>query len=187
MPLHLDQIDKSWTLFLDRDGVINHELAGDYIRNREGFSFYDLAPENIRLFKKIFYKVIVVTNQRGVSKGLMTEDDLLDIHGHMQRHLSTLDAPVDAIYYCLGGNESPCRKPNPGMALQARDDFPAIDFARSIMVGNNLSDMEFARNAGMHAVFLRTTSPEQPTPHAFIDLDFINLNAFAQALKKAEL
>jgi histidinol phosphatase-like enzyme len=69
------------------------------------------------------------------------------------------------------------------MALAAREDFPEIDFARSVMVGNNLSDMEFGRNAGMHTVFLKTTSPGQPLPHPSIDLAFSSLYDFAKHLR----
>jgi D-glycero-D-manno-heptose 1,7-bisphosphate phosphatase len=182
--LDLKKIDKSWTLFLDRDGVINHESRDEYVLNWKTFVFYDQAPENIRYFNSLFNRIIVVTNQRGISKGLMTVGDLEDIHSNMMRALSEKQARIDRIYYCLGADmNSPCRKPNPGMAHQAKEDFPDLDFNKSIMIGNNLSDMIFARNAGMHAVFLRTTSPDLPLPHPAIDGDFNDLNDFAQALK----
>lgn len=71
------------------------------------------------------------------------------------------------------------------MALLAQAQFPDIDFSRSVMVGNNLSDMYFGRNAGMHTVFLLTTSPDQPIPHPAIDLAFKDLLNFAGALQQA--
>ncbi|RYZ62009.1 MAG: histidinol phosphate phosphatase, partial [Chitinophagaceae bacterium] len=74
------------------------------------------------------------------------------------------------------------RKPNPGMAVQAKKDFPEIDFSKSIMVGNKPSDMRFGRAAGMYTVFLATTNPDQSYPHPDIDLRFNNLAEFAAAL-----
>jgi histidinol phosphatase-like enzyme len=68
------------------------------------------------------------------------------------------------------------------MALQAAKDFPSIDLSKTIMVGNKLSDMQFGRNAGTYTVYLKTTHPEQPLPHADIDLAFDSLIDFAKAL-----
>ena len=71
------------------------------------------------------------------------------------------------------------------MALQAVADFPEIDLKKSLMVGNNMSDMLFGRNAGMKTVFLKTTDPDRELPHDLIDLHFNNLDEFARALKKS--
>ena len=79
-------------------------------------------------------------------------------------------------------NSSPNRKPNPGMALQAQEDFPQIDFSKSIMVGNKLTDMQFARNAGMHSVFIASTNPDISFPHNLIDARFNSLLEFANAI-----
>ncbi len=68
------------------------------------------------------------------------------------------------------------------MAFAAKKDFPGIDLQSSVMVGNNLSDMGFGKNAGMYTVYLRTTNPEQPLPHPLIDLSFNSLYDFAKAL-----
>ena len=76
------------------------------------------------------------------------------------------------------------RKPQPGMAMQAKEMFPSIDFSTSIMVGNRPSDMAFGRNAGLHTVFLATTHPETPFPDPSIDFRFNNLLEFANALSK---
>ncbi len=80
-------------------------------------------------------------------------------------------------------NEAINRKPNAGMALQAKKDFPQIDFEKSIMVGNKLSDMQFGRAKNMHTVFLSTTNPEIAFPHELIDYRFNDLCEFANALK----
>lgn len=183
LPPDLDLIDKNWTLFLDRDGVINHEKKADYIRNWNEFIFYDGAVEAINRLSEKFGKIIVVSNQRGVGKELMTEADLHDIHQKMKNEIETAGGRIDAIYYCTStDNKHPDRKPNPGMALKAKKDFPSIDLSRSIMVGNNTSDMLFGRNAGIYTIFLKTTKPEQQLPHPDIDGWFDSLKDFAKAL-----
>jgi HAD superfamily hydrolase (TIGR01662 family) len=104
----------------------------------------------------------------------------------MQQRIRAKGGRIDKIYYCTDMEaDSPCRKPNPGMALQAARDFPDIDLRRSVMVGNNLSDMGFGRNVGMVTVFLSTTSPETAFPDDRIDARFKDLHAFAAALKKS--
>lgn len=176
-------VDKSWTLFLDRDGVINHEKVADYIYNPGEFVLYDGVLEAMSVFAKRFGKIFITTNQRGIEKGLMTVADLHAIHEYMQNEFSTVGARVDGIYFCSSlDDHHPDRKPNPGMAFQAKAAFPEIEFSKSVIVGNNLSDMEFGRNAGMHTVFVKTTHPRQPFPHPAIDDCFNDLLNFARAL-----
>lgn len=183
--LDLQAIDKTWTLFLDRDGVINLEKEGDYIYNPKEFVFYEGVPQAIRLLGQRFGETILVTNQRGVGKELMTELDLMDIHNYMLKDVEAAGGRIDAIYYCTSvDNSHPDRKPQPGMAYKAKQDFPHIDFSKSVMVGNKLSDMQFGRNAGMHTVYMQTTHPDQPLPHPAIDLAFKSLLNFAEALTK---
>jgi histidinol-phosphate phosphatase family protein len=178
-------IDKSWTLFLDRDGVINHEKADDYIRDIDEFELYDGALQAIPVFNTCFGRIVVVTNQKGIGKKLMTTSDLHLIHGYMRARMDTFGGHIDKIYFAPDlENDSPNRKPNPGMAYQAKADFPEIDFARSIMVGNKLTDMQFGRNAGMHTVFLATTNPETPFPHPLVDERFNSLIEYADHLKQ---
>jgi histidinol-phosphate phosphatase family protein len=182
--MELSKIDKSWTLFLDRDGVINHEKKQDYIYNYLEFKFYDGALEAIRKFNGVFGKILIATNQKGVEKKLMTEHDLISLHKEMMRDIEDSGGRIDAIFYCTSlENDHPNRKPNPGMAFIARERFPEIDFSKSIMVGNNLSDMYFGRNAGMHTVFVRTTNPELPLPDPAIDLACDDLVGFANLLE----
>lgn len=181
--LDLQQINNNWTLFLDRDGVVNHDKVGSYIFNTGEFKFYEGVTEALRKCARLFGHIVVVTNQRGVGKGLMSELDLMEIHGKMLKEVEAADGRIDAIYYATSlDNAHPERKPQTGMALKAREDFPEIDFSKSIMVGNNLSDMEFGRNAGIHTVFLLTTQPDLLLPNASIDLAFKSLLKFAEAL-----
>lgn len=184
--LDLAHIDSSWTLFLDRDGVINYEKEGDYIYHPDEFRFYEGAVEALQICSRIFKRLIIVTNQKGVEKGLMTLADLHAVHTHMRNELQKAAVTLDEIFFCTAlNNDHPNRKPQPGMALLAKAQFPDIDFATSIMIGNNLSDMYFGRNAGMYTVFLLTTAPNQPLPHPAIDLAFKDLLNFAGALQEA--
>ena len=182
-PLDLKLIDKDWTLFLDRDGVINYEKKDDYIRNREEFKFYEGAKDALKIFGKKFGIIIVVSNQRGIGKGLMTEDDLAGIHQNMQQEIEDAGGRIDGIYYCTAVDAKAIyRKPNPGMAFSAKRDFPGIDLSKSIIAGNKPSDMLFGKNSGMYSVFIASTHPETPFPHPNIDLRFNSLSDFAKAL-----
>ena len=182
--LNIAAIDKNWTLFLDRDGVINEETLGQYVLNWQQFIFSKDALKAFHIFAQRFGRVLIVTNQRGVSKRLMTEEDLTDIHKEMQKEIEAAQGKIDRIYYCTDLDDA-CfyRKPNPGMAMQAKEDFPEIDFTKSIMIGNKPSDMKFGRAAGMFTVFVTSTNPDQAFPHPDIDMIVPSLYAFAQALK----
>lgn len=176
-------ITKDWTLFLDRDGVINHEKKEDYIRDWSEFKFYEESLAALPQLAQKFNQIIITTNQKGIGKGLMTDADLNLIHQNMTNQIIELGGRIDAIYYCPDlDNLSINRKPQPGMAYQAKAAYPSIDFNQSIMVGNRMSDMEFGRNAGMHTVYLATTHPEAPFPDTKIDYRYDNLFQFAQAL-----
>ena len=179
----LTLIDRHWTLFLDRDGVINEEKENSYVFHFGEFRFYDQVREALRIFASVFGRIVVVTNQRGVGRGLMTAEDLAIIHDKMVAEIVLAGGRIDRIYYADSlDDDHPHRKPNPGMALAAQADFPEIDLRRAVMVGNNLSDMEFGRNAGMYTVYLQTTRPDQPLPDPTIDLAFRSLYDFAKHL-----
>jgi len=180
--LDLSKTDNTWTLFLDRDGVINHDKEGDYIRNWEEFRFYDDTVAAIEILSGLFHKILIVTNQKGVGKGLMTVADLDNIHSNMTLSLAKEGGRIDKIYYASDLEDSaPNRKPNPGMAHQAARDFETVDLSKSIVVGNRISDMGFGRNAGINTVFVATTHPQTAFPDPLIDLRFNSLYAFAQA------
>lgn len=182
-PLHLDEVDKSWTVFIDRDGVINHEKQDGYILSWTEFRFFNGTIDALKRISERFGKIIVISNQRGVGRGLMSESALLEIHRYMKRDIEAAAGRIDGIYYCTGtDNKDPNRKPNPGMAFRAAKDIPGVDLSKAVMIGNKPSDMLFGRNAGVYTVFLKTTNPGQVLPHPDIDLSFNSLAEFAKAL-----
>jgi D-glycero-D-manno-heptose 1,7-bisphosphate phosphatase len=181
--LDLSTIDNTWTLFLDRDGVINHEKDKDYIHTWDEFIFYEGVKEAINIFALKFKFIIVITNQKGVGKGLTKPEDLTIIHNNMQSAVEKAGGRIDRIYFCPALETThPDRKPNPGMGLQAKKDFPGIDLSKAIMVGNKFSDMEFGRNLGIHTIFLTTTNPETDVTDFRIDGSYPSLFDFAKAI-----
>ncbi|MBU3714124.1 MAG: HAD-IIIA family hydrolase [Ferruginibacter sp.] len=181
--LDIKQIDKKWTLFLDRDGVINHEKHNDYIHTWDEFVFYDGVKEAIRIFSAVFNRIIIVTNQKGVGKGLTKIEDLQIIHSNMIKEIEIAGGKIDAVFFCSDLNDdSPDRKPNPGMGKKAIEQFPDINPQKSIMIGNTLSDMGFGRNLGTFTVFLPTTRPDVDTSDPRIDMTANSLIDFAEKL-----
>ena len=169
-------IDKSWTLFLDRDGVINKKLDNDYVKHWMEFEFVDEVLPNFKKLNDVFGIVVVVTNQQGIGKGIYTKEDLENIHKNMMYELKYFKGIIDKAYYSphLASENNPLRKPNTGMALEAKKDFPAIDFSKSIIVGDSMSDMEFGRKAGMKTAYIH---PEKASD-AKIDFQFSSLVDF---------
>lgn len=182
------QIDKNWTLFLDRDGVINVENVGSYITNWNEFQFCDGAVEAIKQLSEVFGVVVVVTNQRGVGKGIMTLDDLKEISSNMVQSVNDAGGRIDKVYVATSIHDNDHnRKPNTGMAMQAKEDFPVIDFRRSVMVGNAMPDMEFGKRLGMHTVFITSKFDPVSLPHDLIDEQYPSLFAWAKSLTPAEM
>ena len=145
------------TLFLDRDGVINRWLPGDYVRSWDQFAFLPGILECLRAWSGKFKHIILVSNQRGVGKGKMTQEQLDAVHARMHSEIARAGGRIDGIYVCTGVEESdPRRKPNPGMFEEACRDFPDIRPERSLMLGDSRYDRDFARNCGMDFVLMET-------------------------------
>ena len=151
-------IDKSWTLFLDRDGVINHRIPGDYVKNPTEFKLVEGSEKAIAAANQLFGRVFVVTNQQGIGKGIMTERNLFEVHDYCDELLEKHNARIHSWYFApqLKTENSSMRKPGPGMALRAQQDFPETDFSKSVMIGDTASDMEFGRQLGMKTIFVKT-------------------------------
>ncbi|MCF8340346.1 MAG: HAD-IIIA family hydrolase [Chitinophagaceae bacterium] len=184
----LSQFDTTWSLFLDRDGVINDEVEDDYVRNWESFRFLEGSLASFPIFAKLFAHIFIVTNQKGVGKGLMSENDLIKINEGIVASVNKEGGFINKIYYCTATeNTAPCRKPNNGMALQAQKDFPNTIFSRSIMIGNTLSDMQFGKSVGMTTVFVASKKPKPEQPHPLIDIFSPDLITVAKVLQKKYL
>ncbi len=182
------EIDNTWTLFLDRDGVINVESVGSYVTTWEEFKFHNGALDALRMLGHLFGNIVVVSNQRGVGRGIMTMEDLREINGNMRAAVVENGGRIDRVYASTAvTDDDHNRKPNTGMGLQAQEDFPAIDFKKSVMVGNSISDMEFGKRLSMHTVFLTTKHEPFTLPHDLIDEQYSSLNEWAAKLIPAEL
>lgn len=137
-------------LFLDRDGVINKEIH--YLFRIEDFVFIDGILEICDFYQKRGYVLIVVTNQAGIAKGFYSEDDYHKLTDWMLQKFSQKGITIGKVYHCphfpeITG-ECMCRKPNPGMILQAQREFN-LDLQNSILIGDKQSDLEAATNAGV--------------------------------------
>lgn len=144
------------TIFLDRDGVVNEKMPeGKYVRSWSELRILPGVPEAVARLNRAGLRVILVSNQRGIALGLYSAADVNDLHQRLQATLRERGAHLDAVYFCPHNeNECDCRKPLPGMFQQARRDFPEIDAATSVMIGDSLSDIEFGQRLGMRAVFI---------------------------------
>ena len=183
-PFPFDILDRTWTLFLDRDGVININKDESYVFNRGEFIFKEGTLEAISRLSEVFGRIIVITNQRGVGKGLMTEDDLKDIHQYMLEKIERTSGRIDDIFCCTSIDDShPDRKPSPGMAFRAKEKFPEIDFSKSIMIGDKSVDMQWGRNIGSLTVLIRSERFKDTINPAEVDLACNSLFEFAHLLQ----
>ncbi len=141
-------------LFVDRDGVINRRLVGDYVREWSQFEWLPQADEALARLSRKFEHIIIVTNQRGIARGLYTADDVLAIHSKLMYRIGQLGGKIDLALFApeMEATGDTWRKPDPGMALQAKKHFPEIDFQKSIMIGDMPSDMQFGQHLGMRCI-----------------------------------
>jgi histidinol-phosphate phosphatase family protein len=176
-------IDTTWSLFLDRDGVINKRLEDDYVKKWKEFEFLSGVLEALHIFSGIFGKIFVVTNQQGIGKGFMTEADLDKIHDEMITEIKNNGGRINKIYHSPYREEehSVFRKPNIGLARKAKIDFPKIEFEKSIMAGDSKTDMQFGRNSGMITVLISSDNNLKIEYPEMIDFSFPNLISFAEA------
>ena len=144
------------TVFLDRDGVLNEKMPeGQYVTQWAKFRLLPGVIDAIGRLNRAGMRVIVVSNQRGVAMGLYTSADVDAIHAALRNLLSDEGPSVDGFYFCPHDKgECNCRKPLPGLFQEAVSEFPDIEAAGSVMIGDCLSDVEFARALGMRCIFI---------------------------------
>ena len=147
-------------LFLDRDGIINKD--NNFVFKKEDFIFYNPIFEIIRIFKNRGFKIIIITNQSGIGRGLFSETDFQEINKWMLNVFHDKNLDIDRVYYCpyhptqgsgkylLDHNN---RKPNPGMIFEAKKDFN-LDLKNSILIGDRMSDISAGLSANVGNLFL---------------------------------
>ncbi len=175
-------------VFLDRDGVINQDTG--YVSCIDDFHFIDGAIEALQLLKKKGYSLVVVTNQSGIARGYYSEEQFMQLTEWMDWSLADRDVDLDGIYYCPHhptAGEAPyhqecnCRKPAPGMLLDAARELD-IDLAASYMVGDKAADMQAARAAGVgHKILVRTGKAVTAEAQALADEVQDSLLTFAKS------
>jgi D-glycero-D-manno-heptose 1,7-bisphosphate phosphatase len=167
--------DSSITVFLDRDGVINHD-SPDYVKSWEEFSFIPGSIDAIRRLNQKGFTVIVITNQSAVGRGIISLEGLNHIHAMMTRQIRAEGAAITDIYFCphMPDEGCACRKPRPGLILKARDTY-GIDLSSAFMVGDNVTDIQCAQNAGCSGILVRTgNGPMAETLLKEMNLPFVH-------------
>jgi D-glycero-D-manno-heptose 1,7-bisphosphate phosphatase len=186
MGFDVSTINREWSLFLDRDGVINARIMDGYVLKASDFVFLPGVVSALADLATRFRHIIIVTNQQGIGKGLMTEADLAMIHKMMIADIEAGGGRVDAVLHCPepASAEDNCRKPGAVMGLQAKKMFPGIRFGQSVMLGDTPSDMEFARGLGMKAIFVGADDSLKNPDHPQCDLRVQSLQEFARLFFK---
>lgn len=164
-------------VFLDRDGTLNPDPG--YISNPDDFNIFPGAGEALARIQQAGYLLILITNQSGIARGLITPQQLDQIHEKLQKQLLVSGARLDAIYHCphhpdyppvKGQSDCNCRKPRPGMILQAIKDHN-IDVNRSYMIGDRSSDIKIALATGVQPLLIALNPlPDYKTTPTFADL-----------------
>lgn len=150
-------------VFLDRDGVINAD-RDDYVKNTDELIVFPFAPEAIKRLSDAGWAVIVVSNQQGVAKGIIAESDLLAIQREIEERVEAAGGTIAGFYYCrhLASEDCACRKPKPGLILQAAADH-GIDLAQSVLVGDTERDIIAGKSAGCRTVLVLTGKLDRDT------------------------
>lgn len=156
---------------------------GGYVRTWDEFHFEPGVLDALPVLARWAPRIVLVTNQQGIGKGLMTEDELAELHERMRHHIVAAGGRLDGIRYCphLDADDCPCRKPRPGMAQDDLAQHPEIDGALSVMVGDTPGDVEMGRRlaaANGGGAVVRISSQIDPAA----DLTYPSLATFAAAL-----
>jgi histidinol-phosphate phosphatase family protein len=175
-----------WALFIDRDGVINERIPDDYVKQPDEFHFIPGVLDAFVTFATIFNPVVVVTNQQGIGRGLMTVNQLNAIHDRMLQEVVSVGGRIDAVFFSpdLKNTRSFTRKPAIGMGLKARKQFPVINFKKSLMVGDSYSDILFGHRLGMVTVLIGTDKDVTLKCAGILDYSFPDLISFAGFIER---
>jgi len=174
-------VDSSWTLFIDRDGVINERNFEGYILNQKDFVFKEGVLESSKSLFSKFKHVVLVTNQQCIGKGLISSDGVREIHNYMESSLIQNGAKIDLILVApeVRGAQNSTRKPQPHMGILAQNKMKSIDFSKSIMVGDTDSDIEFGKNLEMKTVLIESLEKSTSIPDVKVG-SLMELNKWLQ-------
>jgi len=160
----MNKVEK-WTLFLDRDGVINKRKIDGYVSTIDEFEFLPGVVETLKELAPFFYRIFIITNQQGIGKGIMTTKSLLDIHDFLHNELKLAGVFIHGIFFCphLEGT-CYCRKPAYGMVSRLAHIFTDVNPRQSVLVGDDVKDILLAIRMGSRPVFIGDHSPLPDTP-----------------------
>ena len=163
---------KTNAIFLDRDGVLNKERK-DYVKNVNELEIINEIETPLKLLKKKGYLLIVITNQSAINRGYTTHESVKKIHSKLNTYLEKFDVHIDKFYYCphRPNENCYCRKPKPGLLLQAAKDFD-IDLKNSWMIGASLTDTEAATSVGCKAILVKKNQTLVNIIKMLLDKDF---------------
>ncbi len=160
-------------IFLDRDGVINQRIVSGYITHPEAFKLLLGVKEKLLAWHAAGYKMFVVTNQKGIGKGLMSTEDLASVHHKMEE---LLGFKFEKIKYCDALDDQDFRrKPQPGMLLELFDEYPTMVAKETLFIGDSLTDLQAGKAAGVNTCFINHGNPPDDTINQFADLNFAQL------------
>lgn len=169
---------KNKAVFIDRDGVINEER--NYVHRIDDFVLLAGVLDGLKLLNGAGYRLIVVTNQAGIARGYYSQKEMDILHEHLHKNLALHGVTLDAIYFCPHHPQGEvksfaidcnCRKPAPGMILQAAREFD-LDLAKSVLIGDKLSDVQAGKNAGVGKTVL-VKSGHNLEPSAILEADLV--------------
>ena len=144
-------------VFVDRDGVINYDPIGDYIKHWKDFEYLPGAIEGLKTVSKAGFQIIIISNQAGIGDGIYTEESLNDITAKMLKQLKKEKINVGGVYYCLHGKQAncECRKPKTGLLKKAAVDHP-FQPSETYFVGDKATDVEAGKSFGLRTIFVLT-------------------------------
>lgn len=158
-------MDKKKVIFIDRDGVINHDLIGDYIKHWKEFSFLPGVLAALKDLTNHGFEIVIISNQAGIGDGIYTKEALSEITQKMLEEIKKAGSRVHSVFYCVHGkNEGcDCRKPKTGLFHQAQEK---LHFSKTntFFIGDKLSDIQAGRDFGLKTILVLTGYGEREKP-----------------------
>jgi D-glycero-D-manno-heptose 1,7-bisphosphate phosphatase len=173
-------------IFLDRDGVII-ENRPDYVRSLEEVKFLPGSLAALSRLARSPYRIVIVTNQAGIGRGLLTPETVAEINRRLVQEIESAGGRVDGIYVCPHKPDDGCncRKPQPGLIFQAASDL-SVDLARSVLIGDNLSDIQAGKAAGLGQVALVRTGLGEKFAWQLTSTGFAGVNIYTDLAEALE-